>query len=494
MVGERDALLAYLRAPGFRRLWPLVRDKLQRLDRVGGRLTLSDMDADERLALEGLLGVNLHGKRDCIVQLRRLDEALQRTRFEVSLDECMTFLYPGFVTHREAREADVALWEAFCQWSQGAVTHPLVLAWVRSLATGEGVGYRTYRECFEEYTADSESESWLLAVFAIEALMSDSSELAHCDWKDSGASGVGEDSGVSGAGEDSGVLARSLGKRTRLPVFAAQVTGDAHGLDRNNRVGRMFFWGLAALEQRNRGSIVDYEDGEALALDSESVRNLYLNFGLVLDDISSIVWVAGLPGVALHPMALTLWAADKIDGLRLSDARSDVYVVENPSIFGALIDAADGRELPHPLICPSGQPSLAALRLLDELAGAGAVIHYSGDFDVAGLQIAAALATRYADAFIPWRMGADDYEGALARRFTEADGLRENADGLRDAARRWVNRLPMLSVTEIVRLSRTTLSWESPGSGTSLTDAMTRAGSKVFQEHLVDELCQDYWE
>ena len=474
---DTNALMEYLQSPGFRRLWPAVKDKLQRLGRVGGRVTMTSLDADEQLSLEGLLGVNLYGKRDCAVDLRRLDEALQRTRFEVSLESCMNLLYPGYISHREARAADAAAWDAFVTWSQSMVDQPSLVDWVRSLArgtgAGAGAGYRTFRECFEEFGDAGESLSWLVAAHALEALLQLEPSSS------------------------------TPGKRNRLPVFAAKTTGDAHGLDRNTRAGRMFFWGLVAVQEHTRGDAADFDEGDLLLMDSESIRGLYLRFGLVLDDISSIVWVAGLPGVAVEPMAVTLWTVDRLHQWKNQAEISDVYIVENPSIFGALIDAAsaDGRRLPHPLICPSGQPSLAALRLLDELAGAGAILHYSGDFDVAGVQIAVSLATRYGDAFLPWRMSARDYNEAFSRAIRGMDGRRvQGVHGVRlvtgqgaGNGRRPLPELPKLTAEDKARLSRIQLPWESGANGSSLTDAMVRTGAKVFQEHLVDELCRDYW-
>ena len=63
-----------------------------------------------------------------------------------------------------------------------------------------------------------------------------------------------------------------------------------------------------------------------------------------------------------------------------------VYVMENPAVFSAILDANDNSRLP-PLVCTSGPLSVAALLLLDELVAAGGILYYSGDFDPEGLQI-----------------------------------------------------------------------------------------------------------
>ncbi|CRF28982.1 conserved hypothetical protein [Mycobacterium tuberculosis] len=145
----------------------------------------------------------------------------------------------------------------------------------------------------------------------------------------------------------------------------------------------------------------------------------------------------------------------------------DIYVTENPSVFGSLMDKASSngyRELPHPLVCTSGQPSLAALRLLDCAALSGARLWYSGDFDVKGVEMASSLARRYSGRFHPWRMNTAAYRSVRHER------------------------LPKLSEAEKLYVSRLQAPWDP-----ELTSFMAHAGYKVFQEHLLEELLLDYF-
>lgn len=108
----RQDLLAYLQKPGFARIWPLVRAKLERLSRVGGKVKLTVLNGAERTAIAELLSTNLHGRREVAVNLTNLDEA--------SLEECMELLYPGeFVSSRLQREAEATAWAKFCNWARG---------------------------------------------------------------------------------------------------------------------------------------------------------------------------------------------------------------------------------------------------------------------------------------------------------------------------------------------------------------------------------------
>jgi uncharacterized protein (TIGR02679 family) len=96
-------------------------------------------------------------------------------------------------------------------------------------------------------------------------------------------------------------------------------------------------------------------------------------------------------------------------GLPVPDA---VHVVENPSVIAAALGRF-GRECPA-LVCTSGWPSAAGMLLLRRLRDGGATLHYHGDLDGDGLRIAAHVVSRVGAA--PWRLGAADYEAALARR------------------------------------------------------------------------------
>jgi uncharacterized protein (TIGR02679 family) len=67
------------------------------------------------------------------------------------------------------------------------------------------------------------------------------------------------------------------------------------------------------------------------------------------------------------------------------------------------------RPLP-PLVCSSGQFSLAVLALCDRLVSAGCQLHYSGDFDPEGFQMAVRLWRRYGTGNILfWRYTPEDY-------------------------------------------------------------------------------------
>ncbi|MFC4769553.1 TIGR02679 family protein [Effusibacillus consociatus] len=456
--GTNTECLDFLRQPGLQRMWPLVRKKYESYGRVAGTIHLSGLREEEREALEGLFATNMLGRTDFRFRLAELEKVLQETRFRLSVEDCLRLLYgEEWITKREQRETEKRAWERFCRWAARFARKEELKIWIEQLRAGSGGGYRVFLECYRDYCERGNSPAWATALSALE-------QLPACN--------------------------------ERLPVFAARTTGDPHGLDRSTLAGRIFYWGMTALQYRYRqgsepgiqepgiqepGRTAPQEDGfeETPSTDeadpisdnslesvsqSEVIRAQYAFSGIVLDDISSIVWVAGWGEYAKDPVALPLLTVDRLDTARLPSV-SEVFVVENPSIFGVLVDwgSLTGSPLPFPLLCTSGQPSLAALRLLDKITDEQSRIHYSGDFDVKGLTMATGLLQRYGNRFAPWRLDAETY---------------------RDAIR---GDLPSFSEAEIQALERMEVPWDD-----RLLKVMRESGRKVFQEQILDLLLADW--
>ncbi|BCJ86803.1 TIGR02679 family protein [Effusibacillus dendaii] len=452
--GRNTECLDFLRQPGLQRMWQLVRKKYESYGRVAGTIRLSGLREEERQALEGLFATNMLGRSDFRFRLAELERALQETRFQVSIKDCLCLLYGDeWMTRQEQREIEQRTWERFCRWALQFGGKEELKIWIEQLSAGLGGGYRVFLECYRDYCEKGDSPDWAIALGALQQLPA---------------------------------------RNERLPVFAARTTGDPHGLDRSTLAGRIFYWGMLALQSQYRlrsepdvqesGRTSVQEDGfketrstveadptsdntlESIS-QSEVIRAQYALSGIVLDDISSIVWVAGWGEYAKDPVALPLLAVERLDQAALPSV-SEVFVVENPSIFGALLDRGlqTGSPLPFPLLCTSGQPSLAALRLLDKITDGQSRIYYSGDFDVKGLVMAIGLSQRYGSRFIPWRLDAETYRSAVRSHF------------------------PPFSEAEIQVLERMQVPWDD-----RLLEVMRESGKKVFQEQILDLLLK-VWE
>jgi uncharacterized protein (TIGR02679 family) len=192
-----------------------------------------------------------------------------------------------------------------------------------------------------------------------------------------------------------------------LANLAVDTTGSAHGLDRGQRIAALVLDALAAAT------------GGPNPLDAETVRDLWERVGVVPDQLSSTVLTLGLrsgedsaigryldhAAEVAEPVVLTLAQLPAV----VVSAEPVAVVVENPSLLGEARRWWDG----PPLVCSSGRPSLAVVRLVRRLVQAGTVVHQHADFDPAGLSITAWLADRAGT--VPWRMGAADYQDAVDR-------------------------------------------------------------------------------
>ena len=189
-----------------------------------------------------------------------------------------------------------------------------------------------------------------------------------------------------------------------LGLFAARLVGRAHALDDGEPLSTLALGAARAFSSVEPGSGAEWR------------REVWASVGVLRDEVSSTVLTLALPGdvttptgralaalyEAAQPAVLTLRQLVN-DGIRLSARR--VFVCENPVVVSAA--AAELGPACAPLICASGQPAAAAMHLLRQLAGQGVEIRYHGDFDWGGLRIGNVVFDRLPAK--PWRFGADDY-------------------------------------------------------------------------------------
>jgi uncharacterized protein (TIGR02679 family) len=190
----------------------------------------------------------------------------------------------------------------------------------------------------------------------------------------------------------------------RAVLSARLFGGDAHMLDPDTKVERL----VRGLLQR-----LDGMPGE------RSVRELWLDWGVETDPLSSTVLTLNLAAAPDTPLGMALSAMRgshmvlTLAQLEASDVAwrgEDVFVCENPTVVRAA-QRALGTAC-RPLVCTGGWPSAAASALLAQLRSRGAALRHHGDFDWDGLAIHQAL-VRDASV-VPWRYDADAYDRAVA--------------------------------------------------------------------------------
>lgn len=428
-LGEKAAELkkAFIQQSGLMRMWQDVMKKYASYG-VTGTVRLTRLQEEEREALAGLFAINMRGRSELRFTLQELDQVLAGTIFKLTVADSLVLLYGDqAVRNHERLRIEKEAWDRFCKWAGSFIYLNELQTWFVQLCLGKAPGYRAFLECYEKYREKGSSKEWINALKALQLLPA---------------------------------------PIVRLPVFAAQTTGDAHGLDRDQLTGRVFYWGLVA--RINEPDLhlemgLSAEEEMMNMAGSEETRRQYAAMGILLDDMSSNVMLVGWGQFKQLPVVLPLYTVE-----RLTPPLPQIpvlYIVENPSIFGTLIDewASRGQAVPFPMLCTSGQPSLAALRLMDYAVKDSAQIYYSGDFDVKGLEMASLLFKRYGKHFIPWCMDTKTYASIEARNLLD------------------------FSEREKWLLSRMQLEWEE-----DLISTLLEKGGKAFQEQIVDQLVEDW--
>ncbi|MDP2822469.1 MAG: TIGR02679 family protein [Sulfuritalea sp.] len=197
--------------------------------------------------------------------------------------------------------------------------------------------------------------------------------------------------------------------RSRL---AAEVLGDAHGLDQGRPAASLV---LAALRRDSDSAEAQTGiDGPEAA--AESVRAVWAGAGVLVNELARPALFLNLPvaegqaggmkpgepGYVSLRALLRSPPAWKVAG-------RDIHVCENPNLVAIAADALGSRCAP--LVCTDGMPGAAQRTLLLQLAGAGARLHYHGDFDWAGLGIGNWVMRTCAAR--PWRYSTADYLAAV---------------------------------------------------------------------------------
>ena len=410
--GDLDRVRHLLDTPQTAWLLARMRGRLASTGELSGSVSKAAATSAERAAAARLTGRAVRAGQSASVSLDALDATLRRTgAWPDGLPASAVVALTGTVVLPSAREAERVAWrQANDVLRQLAGEHPQLGPWV------EGV---------------SRAGTLKRAAAGPVAAQAIAERLA--------------------------AIARALPvEGESLGAFSARVAGDAHALDAQTSLGVL----AAGLVAHLGGSASHAATGTA-----RWRRDAWQCVGVVVDELSSAVLALGLPGGASSPTARALAelaGAGQPVLLTLRQLMVDavgtvpsvVHVCENPAVVAAAADLLGSGA--SPLVCVSGQPGSAVVRLLRTLVDGGAWLRYHGDFDWGGMSIARTLAHHVR--WEPWRFRAADY----------------------DRARSTLTGLPTLRGTQ------GTTPWDP-----ALAEAMASARVKVEEELLLPTLLAD---
>lgn len=352
----RDRLDRLLGGPELTNLRQRLRRRYE-LARINDRFTLSPISAQERSALEGLLGRRPSLSTSMDLSEAELGEALSRAGLASSLRDALEQIDGPIEDMALERASRDAMWEiVFADLASGPTES------LGRLGASRGLVKRL--------------------------------------------SGNDPERGAALLRSTGSVLARLPAHGIPLSRFAADVLGDAHGLDEGRPVATLT---MAILKMVESG---------------ERAREIWARHGLLVSELAVPALILNLPAQRNSPGAdLAERARELGEPLHLSLRtllRSPpewmvrgriLHVCENASIVAIAADRLGVRCAP--LVCTDGMPSASQRVLLTQLAEKGADLRYHGDFDWAGVAIGNFVMRTFKAR--PWRFSAADYEPSKGR-------------------------------------------------------------------------------
>src|SRR5712691_3022161 len=406
--------VAFFTQAGLSRLLTKLRTKYVELGQVGGQILLEDSTPGERREIASFLGKPLYHDANLKVRLADVEKALRHS-FDCTLPELLSALFPDqpLETRQQQRVAHAA--------HQAEFRTSLMF-----IATELPEGSQGQRWLVGE----PHGQEWLFSRYKNAPVEEQARQLALIRYVAAGVLNR---------------LPRS-DRPEHLALFAQRTSGDPHILDPDRAAGRLFLLALNDLARTEEGTLSS-PTTLIVPQDRAQELRLYADARLLVDTISSSVAVFNLAGATYHSSApdpfpqaagervLLLPLRQLLEWQSVLPARADIYMFENPQVFEEVIaELRPDKALPT-LVCTSGWPSLAALRLLDLLIAQSPDNHlyYSGDFDLKGLQIAAHLVARYPGRCHHWRFDPDSYilamhTGGVPANETELTALNELPD------------------------------------------------------------------
>lgn len=226
-----------------------------------------------------------------------------------------------------------------------------------------------------------------------------------------------------------------------LPALAAAATGDSHALDRGAPLGLLCLRVAACMTGRPSPTTAQArrDTWAAVGVLCDELSAPVLTLNLLLGSSASSLGVASRAHAADgEPYRVSIRQLLRHAPTLINGAPTSVFVCENPAVIASAASALG--PACAPMVCVEGHPRTASKLLLQALRNAGARLHYHGDFDWSGIQIANAVMGSFGA--VPWQMSTNDYRchapkgSALRGRLVRAQWDDELASAMLAARRR----------------------------------------------------------
>jgi uncharacterized protein (TIGR02679 family) len=192
------------------------------------------------------------------------------------------------------------------------------------------------------------------------------------------------------------ILRRLPAVGTPRAQIAAELLGDAHGLDSARPVATLT---LAVLRSRS-------------SIDTGDDRDTWAAVGILVNELARPALFLNVPcsGLPISPgepqyVSLRRLARQPLDW---AVASRPILVCENPNLIAILADQL--RTACPPVVCVDGHLGAAQRTILKQLKESGADLRYHGDYDWPGISIANYVIAKYGA--VPWHFSAADYVAA----------------------------------------------------------------------------------
>lgn len=383
---QEERCAAYLKSKDLSVFMQQVRKKWETYGRITGVVTLKNASSSVREALEGILGTRFY-ETNIKVSVQSFERALQNSVFENVDLKLVLDAYFGekLLSTKEKQQI-------------------------------KNDEYETFRETLfsiVDKTKLSDVHDWLVSVFAnkdagyyvLLRLQKDNQiHVFECV--------------VDGAAK---ILTKE-NLRMPISVFAAEISGNPHFLDRNNDGAKLLM------------SFLSFYYHIDVPKDSQTWYMAFACAGLLKDAIAGSVAIYNVHlerNGGFHQGAEACYQYGEpfmlsyanLQGIQhVSSKQGIVYVVENEMVFTYLQELIKHTSIA--LVCTSGQLSTTAQYLIQQMAESDMRIYYSGDIDPEGIGICDRLYTKYPESIIPWHMDKNAYMLGLSQEYISEERLR----------------------------------------------------------------------